>query len=356
MRQFLCAALVLLPTSLTIAQDYLLLHSVSISGDFVRVEYSKNFITCAHLYRDTGGITHYQNLFCQSGDNVVVVEPLSQFYDLTVGESVYMRHGNGAVESLSVTVTTPPVAHAGDDQILECSSDGTIGYLDAGQSFDPDGDSISFQWNAPAGVILDDETSPTPTGLFPHGVTTVTLTVTDSNGVSSTDDVIISVVDETPPEVACTTDLVTLSPAKSQMVPVNVSIVATDLCVAPDDLVLVGVSASSDEADDLDGRSDGTTTGDTHGADGFSSPVDVTNEFTWNSVTESFEGSILLRAERDKNGDGRAYTISATVIDSSGNLTESSCVVLVPTSKGGGSGGGGKGGGNGGGKGGGKKK
>ena len=71
MRQILCAALVLLPASLAMAEDYLHLHSVSISGDSVRVEYSKNFITCAHLYRDAGGITHYQNLFCKSGDNVV---------------------------------------------------------------------------------------------------------------------------------------------------------------------------------------------------------------------------------------------------------------------------------------------
>lgn len=359
MRRLLCSAVVLLAAgSQVLAQDYVDLHSVSISNGFVRVEYSKNFITCAHLYRDsTHTITHSENMFCPTGENIVIIQPVEKFRLLTIGESVYLKHGNGSTRSASVIVTTPPVADAGDDQIAECDSDGTVVFLDARQSFDPDGDAISYQWSVPAGVVLDDPTSATPVGIFPHGSTTVTLTVTDENGASATDDVVIAVVDETPPEVVCTTDVVTLSPAKSQMEPVFVSVTATDLCVAPEDLVLVGVFASSDEPDDASGKGDGTTTGDVDGADGFTAPVDVTDAFAWNPETASFEGTILLRAERDKSGDGRTYTITAAVIDTSDNLAEASCVVLVPTSKGGGgNGGGGNGGGNGGGKGGGKPR
>src|SRR5262249_28753785 len=59
---------------------------------------------------------------------------------------------------------------------------------DAG-SFDPDGDEISL--------------SQAPPGPYPLGPTTVTLTVTDSSGASSTCSAIVTVVDTTPPSVNC---------------------------------------------------------------------------------------------------------------------------------------------------------
>ena len=142
------------------------------------------------------------------------------------------------------------------------------------------------------------------------------------------DDVEITVEDTSPPEVACTTDLVALWPPKHQMVAVKVFIDATDVCTAPEDLILLAVEVSSDEPDD--GLGDGDTAGDIFGEDGFTTPVDVTTVFTFNPETASFEGTILLRAERDGSGDGRSYTVEAFVVDNSLNLTSTSCVIVVP--------------------------
>ncbi|MDA1014630.1 MAG: hypothetical protein O3A00_09285 [Planctomycetota bacterium] len=154
----------------------------------------------------------------------------------------------------------------------------------------------------------------------------------------STDDVVITVTDTTAPEVVCTTDLASLTPANSEMTLVEIYVEATDLCARPEDLELLIVQIESSEPDDASGKSDGTTTGDTNGQDGHSAPVDVTGNFAFNELTASFEGSVLLRAERDKKGSGRTYSITAWVRDTQGNPAQTSCVVVVPKSGGGGKG------------------
>lgn len=199
-----------------------------------------------------------------------------------------------------------------------------------GSGSDPDGDTLSFQWSVPAGITLDDPSSATPTGIFPIGVTIATLTVTDGKGGVDVDEVVITVVDTTPPEVFCTTDRAALWPPNHEMVPVQVIVQATDACAAPEDLILLSVTITSDEPDDAEGLDDGETSGDTNGSDGFASPVDVTGALTFNPLTGAFEGTVQLRAERDGNGDGRTYTILAQVVDTQGNLATASCVVVVP--------------------------
>jgi len=74
----------------------------------------------------------------------------------------------------------------------------------------------------------------------------------------------------------------------------------------------------------------GDTAGDVFGEDGFTTPVNVTSEFVYNSTTATFEGTIFSRAERDAIGDGRAYTVEVFLVDNSLNLTSTSCVVVVP--------------------------
>lgn len=56
-------------------------------------------------------------------------------------------------------------------------------------SFDPDGDSITV--------------TQSPAGPYPLGTTNVTLTVTDTNGASSTCSATVTVVDNTPPSINC---------------------------------------------------------------------------------------------------------------------------------------------------------
>ncbi len=96
------------------AQDAVSLHSVTIlPANQVRVVYSKNFATCAHLRSSNaacsslGGLVHAQNVFCTSGTNVTVVLPTSAFNaGLAPGARLRMVHGNNSgVSSSCVTVT-----------------------------------------------------------------------------------------------------------------------------------------------------------------------------------------------------------------------------------------------------------
>ncbi len=52
-----------------------------------------------------------------------------------------------------------PIADAGQDITVTSP---TTYMLDASNSFDPDGDPLTFQWYPPTGITLDDENSPTP--------------------------------------------------------------------------------------------------------------------------------------------------------------------------------------------------
>lgn len=222
------------------------------------------------------------------------------------------------------------IATAGTDQIIECTSeDGAVVEL-SGAALDPEGDPLTFSWDAPESVLLKDPTSPTTPALFPIGVTEVTLTVSDGMGDLALDTVRITVVDSTPPDVVCTTDLAALYPPEHQMVEVGVFVDVTDTCTAPEDLILLAVLATSDEPDDATGNGDGNTTGDTDGADGYTAPVDITHTFVFNPVTSNFEGGVFLRAERNGNGSGRSYTIEAIVLDTHGNMATTGCVVVVP--------------------------
>ncbi len=227
-----------------------------------------------------------------------------------------------------------PIADAGPDQNIACTNaNGELVTLDGTGSSDPDGDPLTYQWNVPASIVLDDPTSATPMGLFPIGITLATLTVTDGNGGLDVDDVEITVADTVPPEVACTTDIMALWPPNHNMENIQVFVDATDNCTNPDNLILLSVTAASSEPDDAPGGGDGKTTGDVNGADGFTAPVDVTSLFAYNASTASFEGTISLRAERAGSGSGRTYSITADVVDTSGNLATTSCVVVVPHNK-----------------------
>ncbi len=261
----------------------------------------------------------------------------SKLPELSLGEDDFYRNDGrfGAYTYVTTSITcncnTIPEANAGPDQVVDCTnSDGAVVTLNATASFDPDGDELTYEWSVPNGVVLDVPTSPTPTGIFPIGITTATLTVTDGNGGLDVDDVVVTVVDQTPPEVVCTTSVAAIWPPNHKMIPVMIYVDATDHCTNPEDLILGLVTVESNEPDDAEGLGDGETTGDVDGQDGFTAPVDVTDLLTYNPETASFEGLVLLRAERNGEGVGRSYSINTTVIDSSNNIADTSCVVVVP--------------------------
>lgn len=89
--------------------------------------------------------------------------------------------GNGCqnVDSVEVTLFTPPVVNAGlDDQV--CVGDSTV--LNASGA-------VSYVWNA--SPFLSSTTIPNPFA-FPTSLTTFTVTGTDANGCTDTDDVTVS--------------------------------------------------------------------------------------------------------------------------------------------------------------------
>ncbi len=92
-------------------------------------------------------------------------------------------------------VNNPPVANAGEDQIVE---EGTIVQLDGSNSFDPDGDELTFLWSAPPEIELSNPNIINPTFIAPdvEEDTTyiLTLVVSDSLLNSDPDEVEITVL------------------------------------------------------------------------------------------------------------------------------------------------------------------
>jgi hypothetical protein len=105
--------------------------------------------------------------------------------------------GNGV---LDICGNAPPHAHAGPDQVVECSSfAGTLVRLDGSGSSDPEGGALSYRWSDEFGEI--EEASPTVT--LSLGIHRITLQVTDAAGAADSDEVVVTIRDTTAPVVRC---------------------------------------------------------------------------------------------------------------------------------------------------------
>ncbi|MDH3458372.1 MAG: PKD domain-containing protein, partial [Gemmatimonadota bacterium] len=107
--------------------------------------------------------------------------------------------GTDAILLGSPLTTSPnqlPVASAGPDQSI-AESNTTV--LDGTASHDPDGTILSFVWSVDGVQIASDPK--TTVGPLAAGVHAVTLTVTDRNGASVSDDMILTVIANLPPVV-----------------------------------------------------------------------------------------------------------------------------------------------------------
>lgn len=236
------------------------------------------------------------------------VRILNRFSDTWASSSL----GLGTMDNTLGLPNQQPVADAGPDQAdIECVSPTTTEViLDGTGSSDPDPDCLTYLWTAP-GVTFANETSPTPTGEFPLGTTTVTLTVSD--GIDEdTDTVDITIVDTIPPEITVELNRDVLWPPNHKMADICATVEVDDICDANPTFVLTSIT--SDEPDN--GKGDGNTVDDIQGAD-----------FGTDDV------KFQLRSERRGNGGGRKYTLTYTASDDSNNEASAIVCVRVPHDK-----------------------
>ncbi|HMB93655.1 MAG TPA: thrombospondin type 3 repeat-containing protein, partial [Rhodothermales bacterium] len=127
-------------------------------------------------------------------------------------------------------------ADAGNDFTVECNShEGTEVLLDGTASFDPDGESV-YTWTEDGEVIATGQTATVTLGL---GVHTITLTLEDSPGETTTDEIVITVEDTTPPEIVLNGDNpLTLECAVDTYN--EPGAVVTDVCDSTPTLVITG--------------------------------------------------------------------------------------------------------------------
>ena len=126
-------------------------------------------------------------------------------FELTVTDSQDLTSTDTCIVNV-VWVNDPPTANAGADQNVE---EGQQVVLDGSDSNDPDGSVLSWQWTQTAGteVVLSNSASMQPTFTSPNvnasGESLIfKLTVTDSQGLKSTDTCIVNVIWINEPPVA----------------------------------------------------------------------------------------------------------------------------------------------------------
>jgi parallel beta-helix repeat protein len=181
-----------------------------------------------------------------------------------------------------------PVADAGPDQLVECAcntQEGTKVTLDGTGSYDLDGNPLTFTWTGPFVGSPADGVTPTVTledGC--PGEYVITLVVNDGIEDSEPNDVVITIVDTTPPEFVLSVSPTVLWPPDHKMVEITPSWTVSDECDAAPQVSLAGIVMSEDD----NTVGDGHTTGDIEIGD---------------------DGEIYVRSERSGTSSDRVYTI-----------------------------------------------
>ena len=100
--------------------------------------------------------------------------------------------GSFSFASCDAGANQPPVADAGEDQIVEDTDENSVDVtLDGTGSSDPEAGVISYVWTGTS--VPADTTGATPTISLPVGIHTITLEVTDDESATDTDEVVITV-------------------------------------------------------------------------------------------------------------------------------------------------------------------
>jgi hypothetical protein len=242
------------------------------------------------LYSDDNGDGNYENI-------------INPDYDELVGPN-------------DVPINLSPMANAGLDQTVFAGTDCLAQVsLNGSDSNDPDGDELTYKWTWTIGSQTYEANGVNPTIELPLGVHTIQLVVNDGTVDSAPDEVVITVLDITPPEFSLSVSPSILWPPNHKMVKIAPTWTVSDNCDESPTILLVNITMNEgDETNAYEPMYDDTT-GDGH---------------TIKDIQVSSDGTIYLRAERSGNGSGRVYVITYKAIDDSGNVTIRSATVTVP--------------------------
>lgn len=275
----------------------------------------------------------------------------------------------------------PPVADAGSDQTKSVGNDCQASVtLDGSGSNDADGDTLTYRWTWNGGSA----TGINPAIALPLGNNTITLVVKDGEVDSAPDEVMITVIDTTPPAITVPADITVGTDSGRCGATINLGTpVASDKCLtvtvtnnAPGgNFFPVGTTPVTYTAKDSSGNiatavqkvtvNDVTppvidnitaspnviwppnkkftsvtinfTVSDNCDA---SSLIRVNLTVTCNEKITSSDYQVIdahhvsLRADREGNGTGRIYTITITCSDTKGNSSTQSVQVKVPHDQG----------------------
>lgn len=141
-------------------------------------------VIVSHVWKE--GSTHLG-----TGATIPAVLPIGVH---TISLTVTDDTGQQGTDTVVITITAnaAPVAHAGADQtVTDTDANGTESLtVNGSSSTDTDGTIVSYEWKEGATVL---GTNASLTQLFALGSHTLTLTVTDNGGLTSTDTVVLMV-------------------------------------------------------------------------------------------------------------------------------------------------------------------
>ncbi len=232
-------------------------------------------------------------------------------FQLQVSDGIDVRADsvNVAVENLNHA----PTANAGADQTR---AEGVLVTLDASTSSDPDADTLVYLWLQTSGlaITLAGDATATPTFTAPAvgvggAILVFRVAVADGLGGVAFDDVHVTVVDGNAMPLCnlARPSVAELWPPDHKLIPVTI-LGVTD----PENNAITITITGVTQDEPINGLGDGDTSPD--------------------AVIQG--GTVLLRAERGGNGNGRVYRVSFTASHGLGGQCTGQITVCVPKSKG----------------------
>jgi uncharacterized repeat protein (TIGR01451 family) len=206
------------------------------------------------------------------------------------------------VDTTAPTVTAPPnvtvYTGAGSTSCSQTVSDAALGAASANDSCQ--GSLATTRSGVPSGNI------------FPTGQTFITYSATDAHNNTGTATQTVTVIDNTPPVITVNGVTKSMWPPNHKYQTFGVTTFVTSVSDNCDSSLGIGSvvieKVTSDETEN--GNGDGNTLNDI--------------------IIGGDCRTVQLRAERDGGGNGRVYTITFMVTDSSGNVSRATGKVVVP--------------------------